>query len=179
VSVYGSDTFLSRRSAVRLGSAGLAAALGTSTARSAQASELQTLEANKALIHRLFEVGVNIGDEALTTSMYSPDYVDRGSWLRQMPGPAGMPIPLHEFRAEFPDVTVTLDSVIAEADFVATHESWRGTHPPAGTHLVGRTMHLFRITKGQIVDQWSVGWEWLTHRAYRPETQPINPLTAP
>jgi len=173
-----SDRILSRRSTVRLGSVGLAAALVTRTALSAQASELPTVEANKALVRRLFEVGVNTGDEALTISLYSPDYVDRGSWLRQMPVPAGMPIPLHEFRAEFPDVTVTIDSVIAEADFVATHESWRGTHPPAGTHLVGRTMHLFRIANDQIIEQWSVGWEWLMGRSYRPTPRARNPLTA-
>ena len=174
-----SDRILSRRSTVRLGSVGLAAALVTRTALSAQASELATTEANKELVRLLFEVGVNNGDEALTTSLYSPNYVDRGSWSRQMPGPAGMPIPLREFRAEFPDVWVTLDSVIAEADFVATHESWRGSHPPAGSHLVGRTMHLIRIANDQIVEQWSVGWEWLTRRDFRLEPQPSNPLVAP
>src|SRR4051812_17481885 len=110
-----SDPLLSRRRAVRLGSAGFAAALTTRTVLSAQASELPTLESNKELVRRLFEIGVNSGDEALTKSLYSTDYADRGSWSRQMPGPAGMPVALRDFRAEYPDVTVTLDSVIAEA----------------------------------------------------------------
>ena len=174
-----SDPTLSRRTAVRLGSAGLAAALATQASGSAQARDLSTLEANKAIARRLFDVGVNNGDEALTAALYAPDYVDRDAWARLMPGPAGMPVPLDEFRAAFPDVTVTVDAVVAEEDLVATRETWRGIHPPAGTHVVGRTMHLFRIANGQIVEEWSTGWEWLALRGYRPEPRPRNPLAVP
>jgi ketosteroid isomerase-like protein len=139
---------LSRRSAVRLGSAGLAAAVALRGIRSTQAQEAATLEANKALVHRVFEEAMNGRTEAVVSELYAPDFVDRGTWARQMPGPAGMPLTIAQFHEKVPDVTATVEMTIAEDDLVATVAVWRGSHPPAGSHLVGRTMHLFRIAKG-------------------------------
>jgi predicted ester cyclase len=90
-----------------------------------------------------------------------------------------MPLPIDQFHAGFPDVYAAVEGVIAEGDLVATRVTWRGTHPPAGTHVVGRTMHLFRITNGQISEEWSAGWEWLAQCGYRSVSQPTNPLAGP
>jgi predicted SnoaL-like aldol condensation-catalyzing enzyme len=125
------------------------------------------LDANKTLVHRVFEEAVNGGDVTVIGEVYAPNSVDRGTWARHMPGPAGMPLTIDQFHAEFPDVTVTVDPAIAEEDLVATFATWRGAHPPAGTHVVGRTMHLFRISNGQIIEQWSAGWDWLAQLGYR------------
>ena len=54
-----------------------------------------------------------------------------------------------------------VDVEIAEGDLVATRKTWRGDHPGGGSHLLGRTIHLFRIADGQIAEEWSAGWEWL------------------
>lgn len=170
---------VNRRTAVRLGGGGLAAALAESRRQSTQAQELVPLEANKALVSRVFEEAVNGRNEALIGDLYAPTFVDRGTWARQMPGPAGMPRTIDQFHTEFPDVTVTVDMTLAEDDLVAAVATWRGTHPPAGTHVVGRTMHFFRITNEQIVEQWSAGWDWLAQRGDRPEPRPRNPLTVP
>ena len=167
---------LNRRTAVRLGSAGLAAAVSAGGQRSAAALEHTALEANKAIARRVFDDVFNERNVAALEELYAPDVVDRGAWARHMPGPAGMPVTLDRFHALFPDVTVTVDVAIAEDDLVATRETWRGTHPPAGTHVVGRTMHIFRIANEQIVEQWSTGWEWLAHLDYRSESRPANPL---
>ena len=154
-------SIVNRRTAVRLAGGGLAVALTAGGWRSSQAEENPTLEANKTLVRRLFAEGFDGGNPAVIAALYGGDDVDRGSWARKMPGPAGLPLTIEEFRALFPDITVTVDAAIAEGDLVATRETWRGTHPPAGTHVVGRTMHVFRITNGQIVEQWSVGWDWI------------------
>lgn len=169
---------LNRRRAVRLGTGGLAAALPLRELRSAEARHLTTLEANKTLVRRVFEEAVNGGNAAVVAELYDPDYVDRGTWARHMPGPAGMPMTIEEFQAVFPDVSVTVEGTIAEDDLVATRAAWHGAHPPAGTHVVGRTMHIFRIANGQIIEQWSTGWEWLTQLGDRPQTRPTNPLAA-
>ena len=170
---------LSRRRAVRLGSAGLAATLAAGGQRSVAARAETSLEANKAIARRVFEEGFNRRNQAALDEAYAPDYVDYGTWARKMPGPAGMPITTDEFHDLFPDLFVTVDGMIAEEDLVAAQVTWRGTHPPAGTHVVGRTMHLFRIANEQIVEQWSTGWEWLARRGDRPEPRPRNPLTVP
>ncbi len=167
---------LNRRTAVRLGSGGLAAALIAREMRSAGAQPRSTLEANKALAHRVFAEAVNGGNAAAIGELYAPDFVDRGAWARQMPGPAGLPLIVDEFHALYPDVYVTVEDAIAEGDFVATRETWRGVHPQAGTHVVGRTMHVFRIVNGQIVEEWSAGWEWLAERGGSSAPRPRNPL---
>jgi len=167
---------LNRRSAVRLGSCGLASALAVRTIRSTVAQQSQTLEANKALACRVFEEVVNGRNGAGIAELYAPAFVDRGTWARQMPGPAGMPRTLDQFHDDFPDVTVTVDMAVAEEDLVATMATWHGTHPPAGTHLVGRTMHLFRIANELIVEEWSTGWEWLVQRGDHSIPRPRNPL---
>ena len=169
---------LSRRTAVRLGSAGLAAAVGMCGIWSAEAQEATTFEANKALVHRIFEEAVNGRTEAVISELYAPDFVDHGTWARQMPGPAGMPLTIDQLQEMFPDVAANVEMALAEDDLVATVAVWRGTHPPAGTHVVGRTMHVFRIANGQIVEEWSTGWDWLGQRGYRSVPRPRNPLAA-
>lgn len=167
---------VSRRRAVRLGSAGLAMALAAGGQRAAAARDQTSLEANKAIARRVFEEGFNQRNVAALEELYAPDVVDYGTWARQMPGPAGMPITSDEFQAMFPDVIVTVEGAIAEDDLVATRVTWRGTHPPAGTHLVGRTMHVFHIDNGRIVAQWSAGWDWLMPYTRKSAPRPTNPL---
>lgn len=169
---------LTRRTAVRLGTGGLAAALVAPGRRSAQAADAATLEANKTIVRRLFAEAVNGGNEAVIAELYIPEFVGPHH-ARHLPRPAGMPLPIDEFHTVFPDVYVTVEDAVAEGDLVATRVTWRGTHPPAGTHVEGRTMHLFRIVKGQISEQWSTGWEWRAQCGYRSVPQPTNPLAGP
>ena len=166
---------LSRRRAVHLGGASLAAILVAGGHQAVTARDQTSLEANKAIARRLFEEGFNHRNQAALEEVYAPDVVDYGAWARQMPGPAGMPISSDEFQALFPDLFVTVDGTIAEGDLVAARVTWRSTHRRPGTHMVGRTMHVFQIESGQIVAQWSVGWDWLA--PYRKQSSPPgNPL---
>lgn len=174
-----SDPHLNRRHALRLGSGGVAAAFALRVAPVAAAQDLAILDANKAIARRVFGEAVNGGNGAVVAELYHPDFVDRGAPSRRMPGPAGMPMPVARFHAFFPSITVTVDAVVAEEDLVAAVATWRDTHPPAGAHVVGRTMHLFRIASSRIVEEWSVGWEWLDRRGYRPAPRLRNPLTDP
>jgi predicted SnoaL-like aldol condensation-catalyzing enzyme len=169
-------SLLNRRMAVRIGSGSLVAAVALHERRSAEAHSLTIQEANKALVRRVFEEAVNGGNDAVIAELYAPELVKRGKPAPQMPGPAGMPLPIVHFHALYPDISVTVESTIAEDDFVASRAIWRDTYPPADEHTVGRTMHMFRITNGQIVEQWSTGWEWLIYRDCWSEPPPANPL---
>ena len=170
---------LSRRSAVRIGGAGLVSALTPGLSQAAQATDATTLAANKAIVQRLFAEGINHDDENLTEILYAPDAISRHGTTRQAPGPAGMPLSLQAFRAEFPDVSATIDLTIAEGDIVATHVIWYGPHPPRGTHAVGRSMHLFRLAGAQIVEEWSVGWDSIIEPDQRNNLPLGNPLLVP
>lgn len=165
---------LSRRNAILVGGAtGLLALGGGQTPR---ANESETLEANKALVRRVFAEVINGGKPEALTELYAPGFVNRDASSPQELRPGGLPLPLADFRAALPAVRVTVDAAVAEGDYVATRESWRDRHPPGGTHLMGRTMHLFRIAGGQIVEQWSVGWGWLDPVVEGLERAEQNPL---
>ena len=168
------SSVLTRRNAIRIGGATGLLALGGG--QPARADESETLEANKALVRRLFAEIVNGGDEQLLAELYAPEYVNRDVSTWQEPTPGGLPLSLGDFRAALPTVQVTVEAAIAEGEYVATRESWSDWHPPAGTHLVGRTMHLFRIAGGQIVEQWSAGWGWLEPVVKGLEQAERNPL---
>lgn len=170
---------LSRRTTFRLGSAGLATMLASASSRAAQPPDAATLAANKAIAQRVFAEGINRNDDSLIEMLYAPDAIVRHAATRRAPGPAGMPTSLSAFRAEFPDVSATVDLTIAEGDIVAAHVIWSGPHPPRGTHVVGRSMHLFRITGGQIAEEWSVGWDWIATNGAQNNLPPGNPLLQP
>jgi predicted ester cyclase len=65
----------------------------------------------------------------------------------------------------FPDLTHSLDHIIAEGDMVVTFNSWNGTFsggdlfgiPVNGNPFTATTADLFRIYDGQIVQQWVIG----------------------
>lgn len=170
---------MNRRTAACLAGSGFALALAAREPRATRAADAASLAANKALVHRLFGEGFNGSNSVVFEELYGAEIVDRGAWTRRMPGPAGLPIGFDEFRMAHPDVTVTVDAVIAEADLVASRETWRAGHPPTGIHVVGRTMHFFRIGNGQIVEQWSMGWDWLGQLVDPRRRDPGNPLLAP
>lgn len=170
---------ISRRSTFRLGSAGLATMLAPASFLAAQGSDAETLAANKAIVQRLFAMGINLQDEDLIETIYAPDAVQRHAATRQAPGPAGMPIPLAAFRAAFPAVTATVNPIVGEGDLVAAHVVWHDTHLPTGSHVVGRSMHVFRLTGGQIAEQWSVGWDWIAPNSAQNNLPPGNPLLQP
>ena len=65
----------------------------------------------------------------------------------------------------FPDLTRSLESMVAQGDMVATFHIWNGTFsgeefegiPPNGNPFVAGVADLFRISDGQIVEHWQIG----------------------
>ncbi len=119
-----------------------------------------SLEANKAIVLRVFEDALNANNPALIYELYAPEFVDRSAFPDQPPGPARIEQAIIYFNAILPDVEVTVDAIIAEGDLVATHETWRGTDPTTGREVEGKTFHFWRVEDGKIIEEWSAGWEW-------------------
>lgn len=164
------DRSLSRRTALELGSASLAIWLATGRSTPVAAEDAPALARHREIVQRLFSDGVNAGDEALITSLYAPTLT--GTNRMQ----AGIPLPLRDFRLVAPDMRASVDALVAEGDLVAALITWRGPHPPAGTHIAGQTMHLFRLEQGQIIEQWSVGWDWMDDEWLQAPSASANPL---
>lgn len=155
---------ISRRVALTLGSVSVASAvLATGSSDVVAETGTAALDRNRELVQRLFRDGINTGDESVILALYAADATSTNTGTRE-PAAAGLPISLHRFLAAVPGVQATVDALVAEADLVAARITWRAMHPPAGTHLEGQTMHLFRINQDQIIEQWAAGWEWLNDR---------------
>jgi len=122
-------------------------------------------EENKALVQRWFDEVWNKGRSEAVDEMFAADGVAHG-----LSDDAGNPLrgpddfkPFHEkFRGAFPNVTITVDDMIAEGDRVAARCSVRGKH--TGDHLgfaasnapVEFTgMTIVRIKDGKIVEAWN------------------------
>ena len=67
------------------------------------------------------------------------------------------------FKSAFPDMSATIEDVIAEDDKVLTRVTFRGTHqgeteefgPPTGRQVEGGGLSLHRIEGGKIVEEWN------------------------
>ena len=117
-------------------------------------------EENKALIRRYWQASnehnVDILDELMTT-----DYVQHETTgdinLKDVKAFDTMAI------AAFPDITNTIDDIIAEGDRVVVRTTTSGTHkaeyrgiPPTGKTAVITEVGIYRISKGKIAEGWSL-----------------------
>lgn len=163
-------SILSRRTAVRLGSGGIAVALAARGLAPVAAHDATSIEENKAIIRRLLEETVNRKNLAVVDALYVSEFVDRTAFPGQAPGSAGLKEALRGLHAMFPDLQVTLEAIIAEGDLVAARVTWRGAYAPTGQQATGTTFHLWRIESGKIAELWDAGWEWLAQIDAGPAT---------
>ncbi|MDQ3700448.1 MAG: ester cyclase [Chloroflexota bacterium] len=120
-----------------------------------------SIEESKAMIRHVFEEALNQRNVAVIDALFAENAVDHSAWPGQAAGAAGTKQGITDVLNSFADLHVTIETLIAEGDQVATRETWRGTYAPTGRQATGTVMHFFRITGGKIVDEWSEGWGWL------------------
>lgn len=117
-------------------------------------------EENKRLVRRLFEDAVNKGDLDIADELVGRTYVNH-----DMPAPApgleGFKQIITMFRAAFPDLSVTLEEVLAEGDEVSTRGRWTGTHkgefmniPATGKKVTVSYIDIWRVDKGKLAENW-------------------------
>jgi steroid delta-isomerase-like uncharacterized protein len=115
-------------------------------------------EANKALLRRVVEEGLNKHNLPLLHELYAecvfyrPDTGElKGEALKQY---------LASILAAFPDFRLTIEDQVAEGDKVATRYSCTGTHQgefmglaPTGKQVTTSGMNISRIVEGKIVEE--------------------------
>lgn len=118
-------------------------------------------EDNKAIVHRYVgEVWNERNVEALGEFYPDTDIIEREG----LPSLEDFKEYVRRVQAGFPDLSVTIDDMIAEEDRVAVRTTWRGTYegePIADVPPTGRSMTLsgnviWRITDGKIVETWGI-----------------------
>ena len=117
-------------------------------------------EENKNLALRSWEI-VNQRNPDLIEEFYSPDFV----WHepdQDIRGYEQAKQFVSSFFEAFPDISITVDDVIAEGDQAVSRYTIRGTHqgetedfgPPTGRQMELQGITIHRFENGKIVEEW-------------------------
>src|SRR5688572_11527670 len=111
-------------------------------------------EAQKTAVHRIFEQGLNEGQDSVFDELIAPTYVNH-NMPAPAPGAQGFRMVTAMFKAAFPDMRVTLEDVLAEGDKVATRGYFSGTHqgefmgvPASGKTIKVAYIDIWRVENG-------------------------------
>ncbi len=118
-----------------------------------------SLEDNKAVIRRLYEA-FNAGDLKAIDEALAANVVDLLPLKGQAPGVEGFKKRFTTLRKSFPDLSFTIETIIAEGNMVAERATLRGTHlgkfmsvPPTGKQVVGTMMAFNKFADGKVVER--------------------------
>ena len=119
-------------------------------------------EQNKAIVRRVFEEGINKSDTRVLFDVISPTYVNH-DMPAPAPGPEGLAQVVGMFQQAFPDFQVTIESVVAEGDLVASRGYFTGTHqgdfmgiPATGRAIKAGYQDVWRIENGKCEENWVI-----------------------
>lgn len=115
-------------------------------------------EQNKQIVRRFVMEGLNAHDFNRVADLLDPHYTNyilggAGADL------AGTQQAMAQFVAAFPDLTVTIEEIVAEGDWVATRGTVTGTHqgefngiPATGRQVRVQENTFFRLRDGKILE---------------------------
>jgi len=120
-------------------------------------------EENTALIQRVYEEGFNHGILTVVDEVFSPHFLDR-STPEQVPGTVGVKDYISVVRRGFPDISVTIEDVIATEDRIVVRTTWCGIHlgeyegiAPTGREVTRTMIQIFHVAAGKLHEEWSAG----------------------
>jgi steroid delta-isomerase-like uncharacterized protein len=121
------------------------------------------LEANRALVRRFYDEVVNAGELKLLDELCAPEFIEHEELPNLTPDRRGVRDFLELFRRAFPDLTFTIERLVAEDDLVAAYLTMRGTHKeeflgiqPTGRKISVRSFDLLRVDDGKLVEHWGI-----------------------
>jgi steroid delta-isomerase-like uncharacterized protein len=121
-------------------------------------------EHNKALVRQIVEEMFNRGNLDVAAKIFAADFVDRGheQVAGKKDGPEGFAQFVKTVRVALPDLSATIQNILAEGDYVAMWNTATATHqgelfgiPPSGKRISLRDFHFFRCFNGKIVEHWN------------------------
>jgi predicted ester cyclase len=126
-------------------------------------------EANKELARRHFEEIFNRKNLSICDEIMAEDFVEHGvapfaqTARGRVNGPQAMRATAEWLLAQFPDLHMTIEAIIAEGDTVAVRILSEGTNlgsingvvPPTGKRFSARQSHWFRVADDKLVEHWA------------------------
>jgi steroid delta-isomerase-like uncharacterized protein len=104
---------------------------------------------------------ISRGDGESIDELVAADIVDHNPIPDQAPGREGFKQWMTTVRAAFPDLSGTVEDVIAEHDRVAARVTWHGTHAgeflglrPTGRRVSFSAFHLVRFSQARAAEWW-------------------------
>ncbi len=127
-------------------------------------------EENRAVIMRLFEVW-STGELRPLAEIIAPDYVGHfmSSTVQPASGPEWYRQYVTIYRAQYPDLHITIEDQLTDGDKGGVRWTLSGTHrgetrtslgitiPPTGRRINITGVILFRLANGKIAEEW---WEY-------------------
>lgn len=112
-------------------------------------------------VYRAVVAAVGVGDLSALDVLLARDLIDHNPMPDQAPGIVGFKQWASAVRSSFPDVHGSVETVLAEGNFVAGHVIWRGTQrgwfmgvPPSDRHVEIPAFHIVRFSGGRIAEWW-------------------------
>lgn len=108
-----------------------------------------------------FAEAVNTGQFDLFEETVSIENIDHDPARGQVPGPEGYRVFFEGLRAAFPDLSVALDTLVADEDSIAIAYTLTGTQKgpfmgiaPTGRRMKSRGMQISKFKDGRMVERW-------------------------
>ena len=116
-----------------------------------------SLEEMKTFIRNHFEEFVNRQNLDIADVNFSSDFVDHGADVPPgtPAGPEGAKQYVGIALKRVPDLTVTIEDIIAEGDKVVVRNTWRGTDSASGKKFQFGGIVIWRIANGRIIERWA------------------------
>jgi predicted ester cyclase len=121
------------------------------------------LEANKEIIRRLYDEENKGNIDAIDDYMASDIVIWGDALAPYQKGTAGIKEQVKMVRQAFPDLTVTLEDLVAEGDKVTARIRWRGHFtqgfmdiPATGKECTWTAIAINRIENGKVAERWFV-----------------------
>ena len=126
-------------------------------------------EASKQLVRRHFEEIFNHNNDAAADELAAQEYLEHAiaPFGQAEPGTVHGPTHLRQtaqwLLAQFPDLHMTIEAIVAEGDTVAVRILSEGTNlgalngmlPPTGKRFAARQSHWFRVADGKLAEHWA------------------------
>ncbi len=111
----------------------------------------------KAFVRNHFEEFVNRKNLNIADVNFAPEFVDHGADVPPgtPPGPEGAKQYVGGAYKKFPDLHVTIEDIIAEADKVVVRNTWTATDAATGSAIQFSGIVIWRIAHRQLVERWA------------------------
>ncbi len=115
---------------------------------------------NQEVLRRVIEEGFNKGNYDALDALFAPGYREHQFGLKTTL--EGFKQDIQYLRAGFPDLHLTIEDLVADADTVWIRMTARGTNrgpfmgPPTGKPINITVMDVCRFENGRIVEHWGV-----------------------